>query len=242
VYLAFASTTDEQRARKQANVDWLVTRRMQLWRLMQEDAAGNDGNGRHARHEALCIATHHGTPYEAWVKTHNKWGVPLQPKEAHNGSGGKGRKACVEHAASFLGVSESPPNSNRGPKIDDWEHRVFGSTGIPWCACFSTSMCQDGGVEGAGSAGVAVIVDMARRGQGMFRGYTTDPSRVREGDMAIIGSISSHVGLVADPPYGTIEGNTSPGSEGSQYNGGCVARRQRQGQIVGWALVRWPDN
>jgi hypothetical protein len=237
VYLAFASTTDEQKVRKQANVDWLVARRKQLWRLMLSDLQGNEDNGRQDRYDALSIATHYGPAYEKWVKAHNRWGVPIRREEA-----GKGRARCAQHAAKFLGVSERPAGSNRGPTIDDWETRVFGSSGVPWCACFATCMCQDAGVKGSGSAGVATIVDMARRGQGMFRGYTTDPGRARTGDLAIIGSVSSHIGVVVDPPYGTIEGNTSPGSEGSQFNGGCVARKQREGGIVGWALVRWPED
>jgi hypothetical protein len=238
VYLVFTSTTDEQKARKQANVDWLVSRRKDLYRLINSSSdQENKNNGRSDRYSALCIATHYGDAYKQWDATHNKWG------KAESTSTGKGRSWCAQHAATFLGVAENPPNSNRGnPEPDKWQQRVYGSAGVPWCACFSTSMVWDAGVAGSSSAGVSVIVDMAKKGQGAFKGWTTDPSKVHTGDMAIIGCSSCHIGLVVDPPYGTIEGNTSPGSEGSQYNGGCVARKTRsRSEIVGWALVRFPD-
>src|SRR5262245_23990400 len=237
VYLVFTSTTDQQKTRKQANVDWLVKRRQDLYRLIQASSESeNRANRRSDRYAALCIATHHGAVYKAWEKTHNKWGKPITEVPDV-----RGRAWCAKHAATFLGVVERPPNSNRGePQPNKWQQRVYGSAGVPWCACFSTCMVWDAGVKGSSSAGVAVIMDMAKRGQGAYRGWTTDPSRVRTGDMAVIGCGSCHIGLVVDPPYGTIEGNTSPGIEGSQYNGGCVARKNRpRSQIVGWALVRF---
>jgi hypothetical protein len=63
-YLAFGSVNPEQRARKQANVDWLVNRRQQLYRLNKEDPS----DGRKRRYDALCIATHHGSAYKEWDK------------------------------------------------------------------------------------------------------------------------------------------------------------------------------
>jgi hypothetical protein len=78
----------------------------------------------------------------------------------------------------------------------------------------------------------------------MFSGWTTDPADVLRGDMIIIGCTTCHVGMVvdSDDPYHSVEGNTSPGSEGSQYNGGCVAERQRpHSDVIGWALVDYPD-
>jgi hypothetical protein len=104
-------------------------------------------------------------------------------------------------------------------------------------------MVWDAGVSGKSSAGVAVCMAMAQRGQGMFRGWTTDPSKVQRGDLAVIGCGSCHIGLVADSsnPYHTLEGNTSPGQEGSQFNGGCVAEKTRsKGEVIGWCLVDFP--
>jgi hypothetical protein len=244
VYLAFAATTNEQKARKTANVDWLVERRKQLYTLMQDSSdAENKANGRSDRYRALCIATHHGDAYEQWADTHNKWGKAYTEDGVETSTGGVQTRSWFKaHCRSYLRISESPPGSNRGaPQPDEWQRRVYGGTGVPWCACFTTCMVQDAGIDGAGSAGVAVCVSMAKRGQGIFRGWTTDPRRVHAGDLAVISCTSCHIGAVVEAPYGCVEGNTSPGSEGSQFNGGCVAERQRKGAIVGWCLVRWPD-
>lgn len=242
VYLAFGSTTDEQKARKQANVDWLVGRRKQLWHLMHDDPSGNKTNDRQARYDALCIATHHGSAYEKWDETHNKWGVPLTPPTA--AGGGSGRSACKDWLESYLGVSENPSGSNKGsPQPSEWQRRVYGDDGVPWCACFAVCSSWDNGVSGSGTAGVYNNVQLAKSGQGIYRGWTMDPSKVHAGDHAFIGS--DHTGVIYDRDTGeTIEGNTSPGSEGSQYNGGCVAKRSRGWGYwsAGFGLVRYPDD
>jgi hypothetical protein len=241
VYLAFGSEYESQTARKQANVDWLVTRRKKLWHLMEDDPAANAANDRQTRYDNLCIATHHGAVYEDWAVTHNKWGVPLTPA-------GGDRDACMEWCKAHLGVSENPPESNRGaPQPDGWENRVYGSSGVPWCACFAVCSAWDNGVSGSGTAGCANNIDLAKKGQGIYQGYTTDATKVRRGDHFFIGG--NHTGVVRSddctsssiPSY---EGNTSPGSEGSQYNGGCVAQRTRSMSgdgVTGFGLVRFSE-
>jgi hypothetical protein len=231
------SSVDEQtKAWRQSNADWATARRKQVWHLGEDE--GWDEAERELRYDNLCVATKTGEAYEDWAAGHNTTtGEPIA-------AAGSTRADAVARCRHYLGVSESPPESNRGnPQPDGWEHRVYGASGVPWCACFATCMAWDVGVVGSSSAGVQVIVDMARSGQGMFRGYTTDPGSVLRGDLAIIGCTSCHVGMVvdSDDPCHTIEGNTSPGSEGSQYNGGCVAEKRRpRSDIVGWALVDYP--
>lgn len=238
VYLAFGSTTDEQKARKQANVDWLVARRKQLWHLMQDDAANNAANDRQTRYDNLCIATHHGSAYESWDKAHNKWGQPYS-----DASSTSGRSQCKAWLDSHLGVSENPANSNKGsPQPSAWQDRVYGSDGVPWCACFAVCSSWDNGVSGSGTAGVANNTELAKQGKGVYKGYTTDPSKVHAGDHAFLAG--DHTGVIYDASdCTTVEGNTSPGSEGSQYNGGCVAKRQRGWSgWTGFGLVRYPDD
>ena len=146
----------------------------------------------------------------------------------------------MQRCENYLGVNESPAESNKGqPQPCGWQDRVYGSCGVAWCACFAVCMAWDAGVQGSGTAGVSANIDLAKRGAGIFRGYTTDSSRVQPGDHAMISCSTCHTGVVVDPPYTNIEGNTSPGSEGSQYNGGCVAKRNRQGAVIGWGLVRF---
>lgn len=242
VYLIFSSTTDAQKARKQANVDWLVARRKQVWHLMDESSdSENKANDRANRYDALCVATHHGQAWEDYEKSHNKYGVA--PSEDTGGGGGSGRSACKAWLEKHLGVSEDPPNSNRGhEQPSKWQDRVYGSDGVPWCACFAGCSAWDNGVSGSVTAGVGNNTSLAKQGQGIYRGYTTDPSKVHAGDHAFLGS--DHTGVIYDASNcTTIEGNTSPGSEGSQYNGGCVAKRNRGwGGWTGFGLVRFPDD
>lgn len=238
-YLAFASTTPEQKARKQANVDRLVNRRKQLYRLLKDDG---DKNGRQKRYDALCIATHHGKVYETWDKLHNKWGVPYKKDEDKST-----RESIVDWCEERLGISENPAGSNKGqPQPSGWQERVYGDDGVPWCACFAVCSCWDNGVTGQGTAGCALNTSLAKQGRGIYRGFTTDPSRVTMADHFFIAD--KHTGVVrakkitaANIP--TYEGNTSPGSEGSQYNGGTTAARVRQmvsvgGTVTGFGLIR----
>lgn len=240
VYLAFGSTTDEQKARKQANVDWLVSRRKELWHLMQDDPDGNKPNDRQTRYDQLCIATHYGSAYDPeWTSTHNQWGQPYTPT---TGAEGGGRSACKEWLDKYLGVHENPDGSNCGhEQPSKWQARVYGDDGVPWCACFAVCSSWDNGVSGSGTAGVWNNTDLAKKGQGIYRGYTTDPSRIHAGDHAFISD--DHTGVIYDRDSGTtVEGNTSA-SGGSQWNGGQVAKKSRGwGYWTGFGLVRYPDD
>lgn len=226
---------------RESNVGWLTDRRKKVWHLGEDD--GWDTSNREPRYDALCVATKTGQAYDDWLEGHDATTGKDKP-DPPAGGGGSSRARAVEIARSYLGVSENPPESNRGnPQPSDWQERVYGDDGVPWCACFTTCMAWDAGAVGSSSAAVTYIMSMAQAGQGMFRGWTTDPSVPLQGDMAIIGCSTCHVGLVAssDDALHTIEGNTSPGTEGSQYNGGCVAEKHRpRGDIVGWALVDYP--
>lgn len=231
-----ASAMEEQKQRKINNSDWIVSRRKEVWHLIN-DPGGSAENDRQLRYENLCIASHYGSPWDEYEKTHNKYGQAL----GTTGNGGA-RADAVANCRKYLGVNENPPNSNRGTNIDDWCRRVYGGVGVPWCACFATCMAWDAGAKGSSSAAVQYCMDLAKRGEGMYRGWTTNPANVLRGDLAVISCSTCHIGMVvdSDDPYHTIEGNTSPGDEGSQYDGGCVAERHRKGAVVGWCLVDYP--
>jgi hypothetical protein len=233
-YLAFSTVDSKQKARKQANVDWLVRRRQQVYRLNKESPS----NSRKRRYDALCIATHHGDAYKQWNKDHNKWGVPLKPPTPTADS--SSRAGIVRWCKHYVGVKESPRGSNRGePQPSGWERRVYGGTGIPWCACFAVCSAWDAGVKGSGTASVQANVNLARRGQGIYRGYTTDHRRVRPGDHCAVISTSTHTEVVVGPSaWDCIGGNTGPSNVS---NGGMVAGpTNRRGRIVGWMLIREP--
>jgi hypothetical protein len=220
---------------KSGHKAWLIERRRAVYAIGEKNGWTETFKKRYYN---LCVATEFGQRYDAWAKTHNTTtGRRKQPPAQSK------RDKAVANARSHLGTSEHPAGSNRGsPQPSGWQKRVIGSDGFAWCACFTSCMAWDAGVPGTASAGVWVCYDLARRGAGIYRGWTTDPSRARKGDHAIIGSLTSHIGMVVDDRDAghTIEGNTSPGSEGSQFNGGCVAERHRRpGEIVGYCLVRF---
>jgi hypothetical protein len=239
------SSVDEQtKSWRLANSNGLTTIRKQIYSLAEQ--TGWDKLNRKVRWNNLCVATKTGKPYESWQAGHNDHtGEPTTPSGGSAGTDTSSRGKAVSRARSYLGVHETPAGSNRGtPQPSTWQLRVIGHDGYAWCACFTACMAWDAGVVGGSSAGVAVCVDMAKRGIGMYRGWTTDPSKVLRGDHAVIGCGSCHIGMVVDSanPYHTIEGNTSPGKEGSQFNGGCVAEKTRgKGEIVGWCLVDYPE-
>jgi hypothetical protein len=73
----------------------------------------------------------------------------------------------VNHAMQFVGVHENPMGSNRGnPEPSGWMREVYGSDGIPWCACFVTAQWRSLGPhadDGLGSASTQLMYDTARQ-------------------------------------------------------------------------------
>jgi len=237
VYLAWSSAYDAQKARKQANVDWLVAQRKKLWHLMKDDAAKNAANDRQTRYDNLCIATHTGQVYEDWDEAHNKWGEPYTET-------GSTREQIKTWLDKYVGVAENPKGSNRGdPQPSTWQRRVYGSDGVPWCACFSVCSAWDNGISGSGTASVYQNTQLAKSGQGIYRGYTTDPSKVQPGDHMFISDDHTGVAYSSLRSDGTIlgvEGNTSgTTSSGSQWNGDVVAKKARSASYwTGYGLIR----
>ena len=187
----------------------------------------------------MQIATKTGSGYENWKKTHN-----ITTGEKKDDPKSTGRDAAVKNAKSYLGTKENPLGSNKGsPQPSKWQQRVLGYDGQPWCACFVTCMAWDAGVSGYGSAGVQQCVNYAKAGtsNSIYRAWTTDPSKVRKGDHAVIGSTSTHIEMVIDDSDAkhTIGGNTSGSYNGSQSNGDGVYERWRGSDVVGWCLVRF---
>ena len=94
-------------------------------------------------------------------------------------------------------------------------------------------------------ASVAQIEDYARQAAKCYRGWTTDRSKVAKGDLAIIGGYGVHVETVrgfSGSNTLTYGGNTSPGTSGSQSNGGgAYARTRFSSEVRGYALVDFSD-
>lgn len=164
-----------------------------------------------------------------------------------------GRDAVMKHLEKRLGYTEQPANSNCDNRSDGirtaQDHTADGGTWLryqPWCGCWCYYALEAGDVQGLGSwmASVASIEDYAKQKKGCFKGWTTDRSKVKKGDLAVIGGYGGHVETVrgfSGSNTLTYGGNTSPGSSGSQSNGGgAYARTRYPSEVRGYALVRFP--
>lgn len=137
----------------------------------------------------------------------------------------------LELARADLGYTESPPGSNRTKYWDAYDPKMQGQ---PWCVAalwfwFNAAGERMAFFGGGKTASCSVLLRWYRE-----QGLTVPVSEVQAGDIVLLnfhgGKEPEHCGLVvdADGTYvATIEGNTSPGLEGSQDNGGCVAWKRR---------------
>jgi hypothetical protein len=148
----------------------------------------------------------------------------------------------ITEATKYLGVEETPKNSNRGVCIDYWirECGLDPALGLPWCAAYVGQM----GRQALGTswpvprtASVAAIAAWAATRPGVLR------SNPRRGDLFLLWNESlkrfAHIGIVTevegDVTYRTIEGNTNGG--GSREGSGVFARVRRvDGRTK---FVRW---
>jgi hypothetical protein len=184
---------------------------------------------------------------EAWKKDH--------PDPKPEPPAGDPRQVALSHLGKRVGYTEQPDGSNcdnRSDGIRTAQTRTAGGgTWLlyqPWCGCWCYYALDAAGVKKLGSwmASVASIESYAKSAAYCFKGWTTDRSRARPGDLVCIGSYGQHVETVraklqADGGLPTYGGNTSPGSGGSQSNGGGAYARVRYGsEVRGIALVRYP--
>jgi hypothetical protein len=163
------------------------------------------------------------------------------------------RDLLAAHFEQRDGYTEQPPESNCDDRSDGirtaQDKTAQGSTwlrGEPWCGCWCYYALDAVGVTGMNSwmASVASIEDRARDQLSPFKGWTTDRSKVKVGDLVVVGGRGVHVETVrgfSGSNTLTWGGNTSSGSSGSQSNGGGAYKRSRYpSEVYGYALVRYP--
>ena len=134
-------------------------------------------------------------------------------------------------ARGELGNCEDPPGSNMTKYGAD-----YGLNGVPYCAEFLWWVFNKAGERMAYfGGGKTASCDTLLRWY-KEQGLTVDVSEIRVGDILILNfsgtKETQHCGLVESKgesfgTWYTIEGNTSPGLEGSQSDGGCVALKLR---------------
>jgi NlpC/P60 family len=156
---------------------------------------------------------------------------------------GHGPAGAVAYARKHIGVKEHPANSNRGPKIDQWQ-RMCGIGAAPWCGCFVNACLVAAGFSSQPWLRYCPWIEArARSGEG---GWSWHPiGNARRGDLVLFGAgIAQHVELYIGGGQ-TIGGNTSSGNGGSQDNGGAVCLRQRNFSTPGFparGVARPPYN
>lgn len=136
----------------------------------------------------------------------------------------------IRAAEAELGKTEYPANSNLTPY-----GQAYGVNGVPWCVIFLWDCFRRAG-EGKAFFGGAKT---ASCGQLLYwydaMGQTVPVEEIQPGDIVILNfsgtKDTEHCGLVTRVMgagrFRTIEGNTTPGEEGSQDNGGSVAQKTR---------------
>lgn len=153
-----------------------------------------------------------------------------------------GPAAAVRWALSQVGTVEQPNGSNWGPKIADWI-KACGYTGpVPWCACFATEAATHGGAARLRNGYCPAIA----AGIGSYRRVPL--AQARAGDFILFafpgvgGAEPDHIGVLVARDAATVtcvEGNTSPGTAGSQNNGQGVYQRTRPTSLV-HSVIRPP--
>jgi hypothetical protein len=145
---------------------------------------------------------------------------------------GGGPQAALRYARKHIGVTESPPASNRGPLIDKW-NRLVGTPPGPqafWCGAFvNACLCAAGFTP---KPWMKSCIEIEHHARGGVEGWSWH-STPQTGDLVLYTEkgVAGHVGLVERLAGGTlvtVEGNTSrQGATSSQSNGGGVFERQR---------------
>lgn len=159
---------------------------------------------------------------------------------AANHGPAKGIKWGLEQAAK--GRVETPPYSNDSPWMRQ-EFTKFGfHPGYAWCQYMADAILVHGGGPVLPSGYTVGVVQWAREGKYGLKLVPT--SQIRQGDFyymkwpGVSHDFCDHVATAVNPEKG-LEGNTSPGTAGSQNNGGGLYVRsiaERRPYIV--AVVR----
>ena len=146
--------------------------------------------------------------------------------------------AVIAVAREELGYTENPKDSN----LTKYGYE-YGMNGQPWCVMFLWWCFRRVGEHmaffgGGKTASCSILLRWYRE-----QGLTVPVSEVQAGDIVILNFRGTqepeHCGIVEYTPIkgewlyiNTIEGNTTPGIEGSQDNGGCVAKKMRYSRQI----------
>ena len=128
-------------------------------------------------------------------------------------AGGNPRDKAMSHLEKRVGYTEQPADSNCDNRSDGirtaQDHTAGGGTWLryePWCGCWCYYALEAAGVAKIDShlASVSQIEDYARNGSKCYRGWTTDRSKIKKGDLVIVGGYGVHVETVRGKPGRTV--------------------------------------
>lgn len=147
-----------------------------------------------------------------------------------------GAALAVRWAHDRLGVTELPPGSNWGHPVEDWILWMGYGGPEPWCGCFAGyAVAKIGGAKIPSPIRLGYAPNIGTDARAGVNGlHAVAVADAKPGDVFQYGAVHVGlcVGLTRNGQVEAIEGNTSPGTEGSQYNGGCVAHKYRPTSFV----------
>lgn len=182
-----------------------------------------------------------------WRARHNRLVLAAESRRAakvrEKIKADSGRGKTMRWALSHVGLTEKPPYSNSGPYISAWIRNGGGEPGWAWCQYFCNAGLKVGGGEQLMTGYTPLVVGWARaRKHGL---KIVSWAQAEQGDFVyfkfpgVSGDVCDHVGLLLSHDRDSVtcvEGNTSPGSSGSQYNGGGVFKKTRSKSVVAFVV------
>jgi hypothetical protein len=165
-----------------------------------------------------------------------------------------GPKKAIAYGRAHVGVSEDPPNSNRGPLIDKWNRAVNTPPGPMafWCGAFVNACLHAGGLLDEPFLASCPQTETTARGGTQGWSWHAKLADGKPGDLVLytepsMGSVAAHVELIVTvSPFDVLGGNTSANpASGNPTNGGCVAENRRDPnnpglKFKGYARPPWP--
>lgn len=140
----------------------------------------------------------------------------------------------VALALKEVGVRESPRNSNRGKRVQEYQRATWHEgTGWPWCAAFICWLAKEAGMsEGRPTTpGAWDFENWARKTNKATLFKPGSKTKIRPGDIVVF--TFSHIGLAvaheSDGAVKTVEGNTD--ASGSREGGGVYRKTRPLSQI-----------
>jgi hypothetical protein len=142
----------------------------------------------------------------------------------------------ISTARQYVGIKESPANSNNVIFNTEYYGRAVSGASYPWCCVFMWYIFTQAGIPelfygGGKTASCGTAMNWAKRNGLWVR------APYKAGDLVIFDfggdGVQDHIGIAVADQHGTtvqtIEGNTGSGSDA---NGGAVMERTRDTKII----------